>query len=306
MGEKLNRVSFATSGWLAVLTAAVLSLSIAGPAASQQVAKATTTPPYAAFTLSSFNVLGSSHTPAGGKWAPGTTRIKWVTRLLTRYTVDVVGFQEMQGDQLTKFLDLSQGSYAVYPGFELREQDSDNSIAWRTDMWDLVKSSTVEIPYFDGNLRPMPVVLLRNKATGITAYFANFHNPATNRQHPHQGRYRKQAITDEIALANQLRKTGVPVFITGDMNERDPVYCRMTGETRLKAARGGTNKAGVCDAGRPRAVDWIFGTKRLTFDNYIEDRSKLLLKTSDHPMIVTGVGIDGAKFPKAITDPSDY
>ena len=39
-------------------------------------------------------------------------------------------------------------------------------------------ATTVNIPYFNGHPRPMPVVLLRDKVSGMMTYFANFHNPA--------------------------------------------------------------------------------------------------------------------------------
>ena len=51
----------------------------------------------------------------------------------------------------------------------------------------------MNIPYFNGSPRPMPVVLLRDKATGMMAYFANFHNPADTAQYHNQGKWRAEA-----------------------------------------------------------------------------------------------------------------
>jgi hypothetical protein len=34
-------------------------------------------------------------------------------------------------------------------------------------------------------------------------------------------------------------------------------------------------------------IDWIFGTKGVTFSNYVRDRGALVQKTTDHPMIVS-------------------
>ena len=255
------------------------------------------------FTLASFNVLGSSHTRHSARYATGVERVRGVVRLLDRHAVDVVGFQEMQADQLQAFLDRTGGRFDVYPGFQRigdRRVDTDNSLAWDTTSWQAVETTTVDIPYFDGRPRAMPVVRLRNLQTGMTAWFGNFHNPATNRKHPGQDGWRAQAIADEVALARRLHKTGVPVFFTGDMNEREEVFCPMTGEAPMRAARGGTNRDGVCNARNPWYVDWIFGTKRLRFSDYVEDTSALVKRTTDHPVIVAAAHVDPLKFPDAI------
>lgn len=255
------------------------------------------------FTISSFNVLGSSHTRNSTKYATGAQRVGGIIRLLNRHDIDVVGFQELQADQLGRFLELTHGGYAVYPGSELRRIDGENSLAWSTQTWDLVEAGTVDVPYFDGNIRKMPVVKLRNKTTSMTAWFANFHNPATNRKHPNQDGWRRKAIQIEVDLANRLSTTGVPVFFTGDMNERKKVFCPMTGGAPMRAARGGTNRNGVCDAKRPWYVDWIFGSKRSTFSGYVEDTSPLVKRTTDHPVIVGDAHIDSARFPNATAVP---
>ena len=278
---------------IAAVLAAGLAATLAAPGA--QAATETT------FTISSFNVLGSSHTRDSSTYATGPSRQRGVVRLLDRHDVDVVGFQELQADQLTRFLKLTDGSYEVYPGFDLgRTVATEDSLAWRTSMWEAVQKTTVDIPYFDGRPRHMPVVELRNKQTGITAWFANFHNPATNANHPGQDQWRAQAIADEVALARKLHRTHLPVFFTGDMNEREKVFCPMTGQAPMRAARGGSNHDGTCHPDHPWYVDWIFGTKRLTFSDYVEDKSPLDQRTTDHPVIVSTAHIDPAKFPEAV------
>jgi hypothetical protein len=294
MGAKSRRVSTVTVGLLAVLLAGVAGL--VSPAASTTYRAM---PPTAEFTVSSFNVLGASHTPPGSSRASGTTRIVWAKQLLDLHHVDVVGFQEMQGVQLTKFMSITAGTWAVYPGFELRARDTENSIGWRTDKFDLVDATTVVIPYFDGNERRMPVVLLRHKATGLLSYFANFHNPADTATYRNQGKWRVEATRIEAALQNQLQPTGIPRFMTGDMNERDPYFCRITKASPVKAARGGYWRDGVCYAQNPRAVDWIFSSGLLKWSNYLEDRSDLVKKTTDHPVIVGDVTVDRETFPAA-------
>jgi hypothetical protein len=78
------------------------------------------------------------------------------------------------------------------------------------------------------------------------------------------------------------------------MNERAPYFCRLTAGTNLHAAHGGSNGPGGCNAGRPRAVDWIFGGPAATFSGYDEDRSHLVDITTDHPVITTRVHLVGS------------
>jgi hypothetical protein len=299
MGEKWSRVSSVTAGLAVLLVTALLSVGVVEPAASTT---RRATPPTATFTVSSFNVLGASHTPAGGSRASGTTRIVWAKQLLDQHHVQVAGFQEMQAVQYTKFAQIAGSSWALYPGLTMLKRDSENSIGWRTDTFDLVWASTVKIPYFNGSLRSMPVVLLREKSTGMLAYFANVHNPADTSTYPNQGAYRAEATRMEIALQNLLAPAGIPRFLTGDMNERASYFCRVTKEAPLKAARPqSTWLNGACSAGRPRAVDWILSSTEVPWSSYIEDRSALVSKTTDHPMIIGDATIDTATFPNALT-----
>jgi hypothetical protein len=284
-----------TAALVALLLAGVVTVATTSPASSTT---RRATPPTTTDTVSSFNVLGASHTPAGGKRAVGTTRIVWAKQLLDQHHVDVAGFQEMQTPQATKFLQITAGKWALYPGLEI-SRGTENSIGWRTDVFDLVDATTVRIPYFNGNPRPMPVVLLREKSSGLMTYFSNFHNPADTATYKNQGKWRLEATRIEIALQNQLQPSGIPRIMTGDMNERDPYFCRVTKGAPVKAPRGGYWRNNVCYAQNPRAVDWIFGSGLLKYSNYLEDRSALVAKTTDHPVLATDVTIDSAVFPNA-------
>ena len=263
--------------------------------------------PVADFVVSSFNVLGSSHTAGRGGMASGTQRIRQVATLLGHHGVDVVGFQELQGDQYREFQRVAGGTYDVYPGTAAGPLGIENSIAWRTSEWTLQESSTIAIPYFDGNRRPMPYVLLKHNLSGRYAWFANFHNPATNPKRGNNDRWRTMAMNLEIDLANRLRaENGYPVFITGDMNEREQYFCAITGRAAMIAANGGSND-GVCrPPSYPMPVDWIFGSDMVTFASYYRDDSQFVRRTSDHPMIVAQAILDeGDGAPAASSDSSD-
>ncbi|MGZ4500400.1 MAG: endonuclease/exonuclease/phosphatase family protein [Nocardioidaceae bacterium] len=252
-------------------------------------------PPQLDFTISSFNALGASHTVPGGThptYAPGPERARWAAGLLAAHGVEVVGFQELQAPQLSMLERVAPG-YAFYPGFSQGRLGTENSIAWRTDTWQLVRANTVSIPYFNGHRRAMPYVLLRNAATGLEVYVANFHNPASVPRFRDQQHWRDVATGMEISLVNTLhQETGLPVFVTGDMNERDEYFCRVTAGTGMVAAAGGSN-TGSCAPPRPIGIDWIFGTPGVQFSGYTVDRSPLVQRTTDHPVVISQVHLTG-------------
>jgi hypothetical protein len=307
-GVDVTGTAKVTAAIVGTAVAAVLAGTATVPATAQVPVRAVRTdvqpaPHPSTFTISSFNVLGASHTRPGGRRASGATRIVWAGALLRRHHVDVVGFQEMQETQLRKFLAITSGAWAVYPGFAKKRYDTENSIGWRTDRFQLLQATTVDIPYFDGIPRAMPLVLLRDKRTGMKAYFSNFHNPGDTRTHRHQGRWRSAATRVEVALQNQLAPRGLPRFMTGDMNDRAPYYCRVTRNAPLRAARPTSVwRDGACRAGRPRAVDWIFGARKAVFSGYTEDRSPLVDRTTDHPVISSDVTVDPDRLPRAWAD----
>ena len=252
------------------------------------------------FRISSFNMLGASHTSATGKrpeMASGRVRALLAARLIRRHGAEVVGFQELQRSQLTALERATAMDF--YPG---STGDSENSIGWDRATWVAVERHTVAIPYFDGGLRQMPFVRLRNRATGIEAWFANFHNPAETARYHRQRRYRVEASRIESALANRLiTTTRLPVFITGDMNERGAYFCRLTGTAPMIAARGGTNN-GHCRPDDPRTIDWIFGSQGVEFTGYVEDHGPLVRRATDHPVVTASVHLVGAAPPPAAGD----
>lgn len=245
------------------------------------------------FVISSFNVLGSGHTAPGGDakgYASGVTRIRWAAELLRNKGVDIVGFQELAKDQAREFLRVAGDTYALYPGITSLPMGSQNSIAWRKDQWDLVEGKIVRMPSHRGNMWPAPVVRLRNKQTGQEAYFLNVHNAPGFRTGAQQG-LRDKAAAQQVALVNRLkRESGLPVIVTGDMNDKLKYYQQMTRGAEMKAANEGKD-------GRPPAkpgIDWIFGSKDVKFSGFQRDRGELVKKTSDHPMLVSRARLGGA------------
>jgi len=253
----------------------------------------------ATFRIASFNVLGASHTAPGGNkrgYAGGTSRMGWATQLLRGNNISIVGLQEYESSQHGTFTRLTGGGWGVYPGMQIGNKGVRNSIAWNAGVWELVEGHTIPIPYFHGNLVPMPYVLLKHKETGRLAWFINIHNPASTRgpaQH-----WRDVATAKEIALMNDLQEPdnandlGIPTFLTGDFNEKSEAFCRVTAGANAQAANGGT--ASPCRLPANHGIDWIFGsTPGVTFSGYVRMDGGLVNRVSDHPLIFSDVTLTG-------------
>jgi hypothetical protein len=288
----------------AALSVTALALALTGVLTVPTASAAPTAPRLAKrtdavpteFRISSFNVLGASHTAPGGRharMASGVTRIRLAVKFLDREGIDVAGLQEFQMEQFEEFVRVAGDRFGVWPGGVSR-RTVQNSIVWRLDQFSFVTGHTVQIPYHRGELWDMPVVLLRHNVTGQLAYFANFHNPATNRRHRDGDAWRTMATDIETSLVNSLaRESRLPVFVTGDMNEREDYFCRMVAEAPMKAANGGSYRHGVCTPPpRPMSVNWIFGVKRRSkFSDYVRDDSRLVNRITDHYVVHADVRI---------------
>ncbi len=239
------------------------------------------------FTVTSFNVLGASHT-AGGRRGFGSaaSRMRTTVGLFRYHNVSVAGLQEFQASQLAMFNSLTGGSFGVYPGMSLGNQPVQNSIVWRTADWTLVRAQSTPIPYFRRRV-PMPQVLLRNNRTGREVWFANFHNPA-DKYGAAQGA-RNTATAIEASLVRSFVAGGHPVIVTGDMNERESFFCRISAAAPLHGANGAYRSGSSCRNASRTAVDWILGTTSVQFSNYALDESTVSRRISDHYMIRAGV-----------------
>src|SRR6476661_1783950 len=114
--------------------------------------------PTGTFRVASFNTLGANHTRPGGthpKFASGPVRTGYLVRLLDARGLDVAGLQEFQRVQYDTFMDLTDGAWGVYPGAQLTNWATQNSIVWRTSEWEMLDARTLNIPYFFGKPVPM-------------------------------------------------------------------------------------------------------------------------------------------------------
>ena len=239
------------------------------------------------FRVGTFNVLGSSHTAkiGGNKrgYASGATRMGMAMSLINQADLDVIGFQEFEDAAVRRFSSLTGSSWDVYPGPTLDRGSIRDSIAWRTDVWELVEANSIAIPYFGGDLIRRPVIKLKNSESGREVWFFNTHNPASTPNHGNNAHWRGVAVGIEIRLANQLAADGTPVVFTGDYNDRAEVFCPIVGGTALEAANGGSYDGG-CSTPDHMDVDWIFGSG-MQFSGFVSASQGIVGRVSDHPFV---------------------
>jgi endonuclease/exonuclease/phosphatase family metal-dependent hydrolase len=248
------------------------------------------------FRVSSFNILGYDHTAPGGTkkgYADGGLRMKWAVQLIKSHQVDVVGLQEFQPQQYDKWVRKASAQYDIFPGYIDTVGFLRNSIAWRKDKFRLVTTSWIKLPYFHGEVLRMPVVLLQSLQTGQQIYFMNFQNPADVRGNAQKWRLIGQRL--QIALVNLLKTSnGLPIVWTGDMNAKQQVFCRVTKQAGMISASGGFRTTSNCRPPSGMVVDWIFGSK-VAFSNYVQDRSRKVVRTTDHHMLVADALVQPAE-----------
>ena len=223
--------------------------------------------------------------------ASGARRIGGVIDLLRRHHVDLVSLQEFQRPQVVAFAQHA-GEYSMYPGTGARPIDSENSVAWRSDTFELVQAGTRTYPYFGASSRNYPRILLRHRATGVEFWVTSNHNPADTREHGNQERNKARALAMQVADTNALLPHGTPLIVAGDMNDRERYFCTMVGQTPMHAANGGSASGGGCAPPHPIWIDWILGSPQVEFSGYTRDNSPLG-GVSDHPLIVTQVAVTG-------------
>jgi hypothetical protein len=242
--------------------------------------------------VASFNTLGASHTKNDRKYPTYDVRTPQQVALLNSYGVDVAGLQEFQCKQRASFLATAGTTFGMWPDDAMVHSDllhpaecvadTENSIIWRNSTMEFLSGYTIDVPYFDSP-RKMPVVYLRERATGRTAYFINVHNPASGVGYGNQTANRAAAIAIERAEVIKLRATGRPVFLTGDFNDRKPAFCGLT--TGKLMITPDSIPAYGCAPPPSLGIDWIFTAGQARFTRYARDWRPKNLRLTDHPIV---------------------
>jgi endonuclease/exonuclease/phosphatase (EEP) superfamily protein YafD len=241
------------------------------------------------FRIATFNVLGASHTRKGGDsflHTPYQQRMAYAVRVLADDGVDVVGFQEFEPPQAAAFAQAMGAAWSMYPSPGSRVADGRQTIAWRQETFEPVRTTTVTYPYFHGQTIHTPAVELRMRATDDEFWVVSVHNPATDCAvcGGNNDRWRQAAVRAEISAIRSLAADGTPVFLVGDMNSKGAFYCEMSSALRVAFAAGGSNGPGGCRPPRPTPIDWILATGGVSFSGYLSDDSPLVDRATDHPV----------------------
>ncbi len=252
------------------------------------------------FRAASFNVLGDSHTAARGNkpgYASGTSRMAGAVRALRAQNIDVVALQEFEQVQKGAFLRATAGRWS----YHVADSRARDALAWREDTWAYVDGGFRNIPYFHGNPAPMPWALLQHRVTGQQMYFISVHNPTSNPRRGNNDRHRVTATRIQIALANEMQATGIPVVLMGDFNERDQAYCMVTAGAAMTSANGGFGGP-PCQPPSKIGIDHIFGTAGIVWSGYSRDDSVRARGITDHPLVVaTGTYTPPTPLPETMT-----
>lgn len=235
------------------------------------------------FNVASFNTLGASHTPAGSRYPTYDWRTPRQAALFDRYALDVIGLQEFQKPQRAMFLSTTGTKYGIYPATAYKT-DTENSIIWRNATMQLVKATTFDVPYFDGHIRKMPIVLLRHRASGREAYFINVHNPASVAPWGDQTYWRRKAIAIERNKVIELRGSGKAVFLTGDLNDRAAAFCPLTAG-KLMLAPNSIPATTCAMPAKNYGIDWVLAAGPARFSRYGFDWTPKDLRLTDHPIV---------------------
>ncbi len=242
------------------------------------------------FTITTLNILGSQHTAPGGGtrgFAPGRVRTEWAAGLLASYGASIVGLQELQRDQLAAMNRATGGRFDFWPGTSLGGRGIPQNLMWDSGVWTPTYTDVITIPFMGGT-RPQPVVRLQHIETGREVYVLNAHNSPKDRYGREDERDKATAI--EIAAVRQLRGDGIPVFLIGDFNEHEEIFCKVTSQTDLRAANGGST-GGACRPPRPMRVDWIFGSADVAMTGFRMDTGPAARRITDHAVISTRVSV---------------
>lgn len=227
--------------------------------------------------IASFNVLGSNHTAPGGErqsFPPAGTRTPQAAGVINGHGTELVGLQEVKPDQLSALTRMT--GMVAWPG--AGAADPDNSVMWDPSRFELVEASTFPITFMS-RARPQTVVRLRDLATQREFYLVNMHASAGH--DPRNTSTRVAGWDRGAAEVRALRETGLPVFVTGDMNDRAAFFCRFLPPTGFVAAVGGST-AGGCRPPARMPVDWVVGSPDVTFSDYVIDESTVNRRISDH------------------------
>lgn len=242
-------------------------------------------PLVATFKIGTYNILASNLAPRG------VERAGQSAGLITSRGLDVIGLQEVQPDQ-QGVLSANMPGYDFFPLDAVGGQAYRKPIAWRTSMFDFVDGGAIFYTYVSMSDIPMPWVRLKHKETGAEFYVIDIHQSPGGLEAE-----RDRSAGVATGLIQELRQSGLPVFIVGDMNEHSEFFCRVGGATGMVGANGGSASSSGCQLPpEPLRVDWIMGVGA-SFSDYVQDGASIESGASDHYFLHANASIEVAQPP---------
>ncbi len=234
-----------------------------------------------AIDVMTFNILGSQHTaPSGARpnFAPGRVRSEWAKSLIQSRGSTLIGLSEPQPDQISSIDVATNGAYSFYPGNTMGYTAAPQSVMWKDSEWSFVWGNTVQMPFMSAS-RPQSLVRLRNTSTGREIYWINAHLSPGKMQ---ADRDKGMAIINQVV--KQVNGDGLPILVTGDLNEHAKAFRVIACGSAMAAAVGGVSNGKQCKPPKAMRVDWIFGS-RGTFGNTVVDIGAQVRRTTDHAVV---------------------
>jgi hypothetical protein len=261
------------------------------------------TGPGGSFAVGTLNVLGANHTTrdngSPGDQSDVSTWPNWKVRAphevqaVKDSGVAAVGFQEIVGNQEALFEQLFGSSWSF------DNKGIQNTIAWRNDVFDAkpIDSGSFIYPYYHNSKKVANWVLLRQTSTGQQVILTNFHPEAHNYPGSTEAEHDEdiQLMADQWNTVLAQKHPGVPIIMTGDMNDSyDAFFCQFGKTTTQGALSADGSKAinGKCSKGSsPGSIDWIIasGDSGATFSSYKKDGSLHASHWTDHDFVTATV-----------------
>jgi endonuclease/exonuclease/phosphatase family metal-dependent hydrolase len=261
--------------------------------------------------VATFNLRGASHT--GGVFKD---RMDLSIKVIEAGDFDIIGLQEFERSQREYFYNKKGDVYANYPegtnnaGFRLS-----NSIAYRKDRFEVVKSKSGTVPglqYFNGIDLDAPYVMLREISSGGEFYVINTHDPAFAENAKRRVDNAKQYVN---FIENTLLRSNpdIPVILTGDFNSGYTVrtdggnvtyqkipenisYCIITKSPQIiEAYDSSSGRPEKCPNPLPKhdPIDQIYMTANIKASDWTRIERGYNNNGSDHPTISSTLTIPG-------------
>ena len=247
------------------------------------------------FRISSYNILGKSHT-AGDSWKG---RADKVISNVTGNAIDIIGFQEFE-DAQRDYIAKALPSYGITTHGKLGD-----GIMWNTEKYELVNKGTWQTTYFAGAIQE-PWIKLQDVTTKQEFFVMNVHDPIN-----------RDAGDAETRTANAKKhletikklQTEAPVVLTGDFNNgydkddgagvstnEDTAYCILSSSGLMVHAYDAmTDRKFKCpnplpgSAGISTTIDHIYISNGMDATKFFDvDRET---SGSDHPALIADVVI---------------